>query len=305
MTLAETTGVDPRRIVAEAWDGAWRASALALALDRGLDAVFDPESDPVADVLASLGLIEPAPAGWVFVESARRAWIGRETYVADGLRAVLGRAASASFWGERGGWSSLDDEVLLANGRASSLTGARIAAAVTTLGLQGVFERGGSFLDVGTGVGAVGVVVARAYPRARVVGIDVFDRALALAAQEIKAAGLSDRFTLRLEGVDDLVDVDAFDLALVPVSSIPRGALEAGVPRVFRALRPGGWLLAVGFTGPGPEGALGRWQTHLANGAIMMADEFDEVARRAGLEPAVTVGAGAGQLPLFGWRRSF
>ncbi len=295
--------VDPRRIVAEAWGGAWLASALTIALERGLDATFDPTSDPIGDVLASVGLIEFGPDGWRFTEAVRREWGGYASEIAEALRSALGQSASASLWGPGHCDDLLDQEVVLARGRAMDTLGHRVVRAASALGVSPLFEDGGGFLDVATGSGAVAAAVARAFPHARLVAVDPWALALALASRELAGEGLDERVELRHQGIDELEDDQVFDLAWLPVGHVGRETLAEGVFRLHRALRPGGWLLGYGFSGPGPEEALSRWQTYLAGGTVLLADEFDEVARAVGLAPASPVGSGSRARPLLGWRR--
>ena len=84
-------------------------------------------------------------------------------------------------------------------------------------------------LDVGTGVGWLAVALARQYPDARVVGIDIFEPALELARGNVAAEHLQDRIELRRQ------DVLSLDRA-----GVRRRLAGAAVPaRGDRAARPG------------------------------------------------------------------
>ena len=52
----------------------------------------------------------------------------------------------------------------------------------------------GQFLDLGCGYGVIGLAIARAVPLASVIGVDVNERALLLANDNARAAGLASRF---------------------------------------------------------------------------------------------------------------
>ena len=52
----------------------------------------------------------------------------------------------------------------------------------------------GQFLDLGCGYGVIGLAIARAVPLASVIGVDVNQRALLLANDNARAAGLDSRF---------------------------------------------------------------------------------------------------------------
>jgi 2-polyprenyl-3-methyl-5-hydroxy-6-metoxy-1,4-benzoquinol methylase len=108
----------------------------------------------------------------------------------------------------------------------------------------------GELLDVGTGTGWLAIALARAHPRLRVTGIDVFAPALDLAKGNLSDAGLTDRVELRLQDAGSLDEADAYDVVWLPMPFLPADIVPAVVRTGCRALRPGGWLLAGTFTGP-------------------------------------------------------
>jgi len=58
----------------------------------------------------------------------------------------------------------------------------------------------GQFLDLGCGYGVIGLAIARAVPLATVTGIDVNERALALANENARSLGVEGRFVACLPG---------------------------------------------------------------------------------------------------------
>lgn len=185
-------------------------------------------------------------------------------------------------------WSDQSDQSLLAQGRASAY-GAR-AFAQLVLPVMGdlggrLATPGARMLDVGTGVGALAVAFAQVFPQLRVLGIDVRDRPLELARQNIAASDVSARVTVRKQDVADFADDTGFDLAYLPVPFVPRPALDAGLPRVAAALRPGGWVfLARGkFGGTPAENALTRLKTLVYGGTPADEAEASSLLRSAGL----------------------
>ena len=109
-----------------------------------------------------------------------------------------------------------------------------------------------SFLDVGTGVGLLAIAAARTWPAAAVTGIDIWEPALEMAAGNITAAGLADRVTVRRADVTSLDEVGSYDCAWFPTFFVREPVLDAAVPRLVRALRPGGWLV-LGRMAPPPD----------------------------------------------------
>jgi methylase of polypeptide subunit release factors len=102
---------------------------------------------------------------------------------------------------------------------------------------------GATFLDVGVGVAWLSIAMARKFPRLRVVGIDVFEPALAIADKNVKDARLADRIELRLQNVVELSDRDAFDLVFFAAPFIPKAIVPEALEHLRSALRPGGVLL--------------------------------------------------------------
>jgi SAM-dependent methyltransferase len=135
------------------------------------------------------------------------------------------------------GWAYDDPDILAGWGAGSAMVPGALAAAVPEL--AGVR----SFLDVGTGVGLLAIAATRTWPEAAVTGIDIWEPSLRLAAQNVAAAGLADRITLRRQDVASLGDDAVYDGAWLPTFFVREPVLGAAVPRLVRALRPGGWLV--------------------------------------------------------------
>ena len=144
------------------------------------------------------------------------------------------------------GWTFTDPAIVQGWGRGSAMVPGALAAAVPEL------TEVRSFLDVGSGVGLLAIAAAGVWPQATVVGIDVWGPSLEAAAANVRAAGLGDRITLRDQDVAALDDSDAYDGAWFPTFFVTEPVLEAAMPRLYRALRPGGWLV-LGRMAPPPD----------------------------------------------------
>ncbi|GGJ33841.1 SAM-dependent methyltransferase [Streptomyces brasiliensis] len=199
-------------------------------------------------------------------------------------------AAAAGEKGETGGWTDQGDEVLRNQGRASAGTGRAIAGTVVPA-LSGLAERldipGSRILDVGTGIAALALTLAEAFPRAEVVGIDVMERVLRLAREELAAAGTeaADRVTLRHADVVDLTEQGAYDMVWLPAPFLAEEALTHALPRLIEALKPGAWIV-VGTNPAAPDPlrqAVAGWHAVRNGGNAYDADRMTKTLTAYGL----------------------
>jgi len=261
-----------------AWDqAAWSLAALAcVAAGEG-----PPDITTAArQLLSACGLTETLGQPVPGVDATTQQIASQAaTPLHQAAALASGRAVN---WGDQG------DQSLLAQGRASAY-GARAFAQLVLPVMGELAGRlagpGARMLDAGTGVGAMAVAFAQVFPQLHVLGIDVLDRSLELARQNIAASDVAARVTVRKQDVADFTDDTGFDLAYLPVPFIPRPALEAGLPRVAAALRPGGWVfLARGkFGGTPVEDALTRLKTLVYGGTPLDEAEASGLLRSAGL----------------------
>jgi SAM-dependent methyltransferase len=156
----------------------------------------------------------------------------------------------------------------------------------------------GSFLDVGVGVAGLSIAMLHLWPSLRVVGIDLWAPALALARENVRRARLTDRIQLREQSVGDLSDTSVFDLAWLPSAFIPATVIQTACERVYHALHPGGWLLfAMAHAGTDTVTAsLVRLRTLLWGGALMAPNQVEALLRRTGFGDVQTLPSPPGAL---------
>jgi SAM-dependent methyltransferase len=218
-------------------------AALAAELRIQTDGlVTDPRlAEALQEVVQSLG-VDPAALAALPPAQKRAA--------AGGIHAFLRHAVDLIEHPDRApGWAYTETQFLQSQGRMSMPIANVLLTIAPTLGDLSVRLAGGQarFLDVGTGVGWLAIAMANTFPGLSVVGLDVFEPALAIGRQNIAEASLEHRIELRKTSVVDLRDKDAFDLAFIAGPFLPEAIVPEALARVRDALRPGGVLLFATF----------------------------------------------------------
>jgi precorrin-6B methylase 2 len=109
--------------------------------------------------------------------------------------------------------------------------------------LNEVLRQPGAFLDVGAGVGLLGIEAAGTWPALRVVGIDPWEPALTVAQKNLAQSGLTERVEFRLQRVEQLEEKETFTVTWLPGPFISADVMDRALERVRCALVPGGWLI--------------------------------------------------------------
>lgn len=128
---------------------------------------------------------------------------------------------------------------------------AGIAGFVAASILPGLPEFAGrddlSVLDLGCGAGGTLLALARAYPRAELLGIDVEPRSVERANTRFAEAGVAQRVTAQVAAAEGVELAGRFDLVtLIQVLHETLPAVRADIlAGAFAALKPGGVLLVV------------------------------------------------------------
>lgn len=139
---------------------------------------------------------------------------------------------------------------------AESTWGLQIATAKKILpslpGMQAALEGGGSVLEVGCGTANFLVQIAKAFPNARPLGVDIDPDSLAVARGRVAEAGFADRIRLIAGNLSDVVPAGSVDaVVMIEVLHEITPAIRPLVVNAAAAtLKPGGWLLIVDETYP-------------------------------------------------------
>jgi 2-polyprenyl-3-methyl-5-hydroxy-6-metoxy-1,4-benzoquinol methylase len=266
-----------RQVITDLSSSVWAFSALACALEAGLlEALSEAHSrtdlgqrsgipvrlvEGLLDVLVSLGLLLRTDDGYsstpellpLLQAPARDALLAdiRSVYLQSRAMIDATRSRTLSV-----GWSHTDPDLLAAQGASSASLFHTLAQTIFPR-LNGLVERlqspTGTFLDVGTGVGAIAIQMCRLFPHLHVVGLEPQEAPLAEACRNVAAAKLEERIDLRAQGIEDLAERGAFDFVWLPQIFLQRKVLEQGLRRSWTALRPRGWILLITFGTPGMD----------------------------------------------------
>ena len=106
-------------------------------------------------------------------------------------------------------------------------------------------------MDLATGTGDLAIKMAKRIPQARIMGVDLSEKMLAVAAEKVRRMGLDDHIAL-YQGDAEQLDVADGLLDVVTVAFGVRnfGDVERGLSEIYRALRPGGHLVILEFSTP-------------------------------------------------------
>lgn len=258
-------------------EAAWSLAAVAIALDDGARPAVREAAE---GVMSALGM-PPGPARLDLLAGARP-----DQVVAQASAPLL--HTSALLRRPDAPWVDLPDDALLTQGRDTSRQLKTFQDEVLPQ-LPGLGERlrspGAAMLDVGTGVGALAIAFAEAYPHLQVVGIDSVPRMLRLADEQRQASPARDRVELRETDVADVDDHEVYDLAWLPAPFLPPGPLAAAIHKTAKALKPGAWsiLAHLKLDGSPLSNALATLQLEVFGGTFVEADEARALMAQAGL----------------------
>src|SRR2546423_9003414 len=177
-----------------------------------------------------------------------------------------------------GGWFYTDPQIIQGQGASSVMVAQLLVGA-------GIGTPDVRILDVGTGVGALAVAFCRTFPNSTVVGIDPWELSLELARQNVAAAGLGSRITLRQTPIEAFEDHEGFDLVWMPVIFLSQLILEDAVRRAVDTMRPGAEIVLGRYTGSDDPlvSALGDLRTIRSGGTRLGAADTRALLEDAGL----------------------
>jgi len=129
--------------------------------------------------------------------------------------------------------------------------------------LSSVSVEGTRVLDIGSGLGAIDVLLTETHGAREVVGVDVEPHLIESSRQRVAAAGLADRVTYQLVEPGPLpFDDGSFDVVFTKDAIVHIPEKAPFYAEVLRVLRPGGMFVGSDWLRGGPEtftDAARRW----------------------------------------------
>ena len=106
-------------------------------------------------------------------------------------------------------------------------------------------------MDLATGTGDLAIKMAKRMPKTSIMGVDLSENMLAVAAEKVRRQGLDDHIAL-YQGDAEQLDVADGVLDVVTIAFGIRnfGDVEAGLREIMRALRSGGHVVILEFSTP-------------------------------------------------------
>lgn len=106
-------------------------------------------------------------------------------------------------------------------------------------------------LDLATGTGDLAIKMAKRIPQAHIMGVDLSENMLAVAAEKVRHRGLDDHIALYQGDAENLdVGDGVVDVVTVAFGVRNFGDIDKGLSEIWRALRSGGHLVVLEFSMP-------------------------------------------------------
>ena len=113
-------------------------------------------------------------------------------------------------------------------------------------------------LDLATGTGDLAIAMAKRISRANIMGVDLSENMLNVAAEKIRRQGLDDHIVLYQGDAENLDIADGvLDVVTVAFGVRNFGNIEAGLQEIMRTLKSGGRIVILEFSTP--RNPIVRW----------------------------------------------
>ncbi|QBI18415.1 methyltransferase domain-containing protein [Egibacter rhizosphaerae] len=145
--------------------------------------------------------------------------------------------------------------------------------------VSGLDERladGGRIVDTACGSGEGLLRLAEAYPTCEIVGVDGDAYSVSLARDRVAEAGLSERVSVHVSPLEDLVLDDPAALVVNNISMHECRDLDRTTERVLGTLEPGGWFVISDFPFPETDEGLASVPGRIMGGIQFFEAQIDD-----------------------------
>lgn len=106
-------------------------------------------------------------------------------------------------------------------------------------------------MDLATGTGDLAIKMAKRIPKARIMGVDLSENMLSVAAEKVRRQGLDDHIALYQGDAENLdVGDNVLDVVTVAFGVRNFGNIAQGLSEIKRSLRSGGHIVVLEFSTP-------------------------------------------------------
>jgi len=142
---------------------------------------------------------------------------------------------------------------------------------------------GGRVLEVGAGLAALSLALAKLFPTTRFTAMDSNSSATKVAQVHVAASGFAARFAIRLR---DLIHIDeraSYNVAWLPAPFLPREGARIALDRLTLAIKPRGFLIIGNAVTNGDASATASTPRLLrSNGHLWRTEELSGILRHQG-----------------------
>jgi ubiquinone/menaquinone biosynthesis C-methylase UbiE len=143
-------------------------------------------------------------------------------------------------------------------------------------GLENTLQAGCRVVDTACGAGAGLVRLAEAYPACEIVGVDGDEFSISLARKRVADAGLTERVSLQVSPLEEMVLDEPATLAVNNISMHECRDMDRATARVTDALEPGGWFVISDFPFPDTDEGLASVPGRVMGAIQMFEAQIDD-----------------------------
>jgi 2-polyprenyl-3-methyl-5-hydroxy-6-metoxy-1,4-benzoquinol methylase len=182
------------------------------------------------------------------------------------------------------GWSHTQEYLLQAQGDNSEKIVTHVFEQFDIV-KSAIEQCNATLLDVGAGVCGISIKACEQYPNLNVVGLEPSEEPYKLGKQNILLKGFEKRIQLRKLFLEDLHDVEKYDVIWLPQAFIPEDVFSKCLLNIKKALKQNGVLVThiMSTSKPGVGSSIGRLKNILFGGSLRSCEKLLQDLENIGL----------------------